>query len=100
MFRACGEAGCETDRLASRLYIPLSRAEATVAKLQVMGVIEPVSGAAHSVFRPRPGELAEVVDALLLCYARHLILVTELIHSTEAQSAQAFADAFRIRKET
>jgi hypothetical protein len=36
MFRAYGEAGCETDRLASRLYIPLSRAEATVAKLQVL----------------------------------------------------------------
>jgi hypothetical protein len=26
--------------------------------------------------------------------------VTELIHSTETQSAQAFADAFRIRRET
>jgi hypothetical protein len=99
VFRASGDAGCETASIASRLYVPLSRAEVTVAKLQELGAIERVEGAPYLVYRPAPGDLTMVLDALVQCYVTHLVQVTELIHSTEAQSAQAFADAFRIRKE-
>lgn len=100
MFHGCGDAGCDADFLASRLYITPSRADAVVAKLQSLGAIEPGGDTARFVYRPGTTELSAVLDALRLCYARHLVQVTELIHSTEAQSAHAFANAFRIRKET
>lgn len=100
IFHECGHAGCESDLLASRLYVTPSRSAAVVAKLQSLRTIEPVGDTSRFVYRPGTAELSAVLDALRLCYARHLVQVTELIHSTEAQSAQAFADAFRIRKET
>ena len=71
-----------------------------MAKLRRLRVIEPVGDTARFVHSPGSVELAAVLDALRVCYARNLVQVTELIHSTEVQSAQAFADAFRIRKET
>lgn len=99
IFHECGDAGCESGVLASRLYITQSRSDAVVAKLTGLRAIEPVGDTAHFVYRPN-AELSAVLDALRLCYGRYLVQVAELIHSTEAQSAQTFADAFRIRKET
>lgn len=100
IFHECGDAGCEPDLLASRLYIAPSRSDAVVAKLQRLSAIKPVGDTARFLYCPGSAELSRVLDALRLCYARHLVQVTELIHSTETQSAQAFADAFRIRRET
>jgi hypothetical protein len=40
------------------------------------------------------------VDRLAGVYARHVVEVAELIHSTSDRKAQRFADAFRWRKET
>ena len=100
MFRACGNVGCTVDLLASRLYIPQSRAREVVAKLQSMGTLLPDDSAASFVYRPRTSELSAVLEALLTCYTTNLVPVAQLIHSAETQSAQAFADAFRIHKET
>ncbi len=100
MLRGSGGARCDADLLASRLYVSRTRAEAVAAKLRNLGAVEQLDDATSIVYRPRTTELSAVLDALLLCYARNLVQVTQLIHSTESQSAQAFADAFRIRKET
>lgn len=46
----------------------------------------------------RSQELKEMVDLLAEHYARHLIPVTNLIHS-KSRRIRAFADAFKLRKE-
>ena len=50
-------------------------------------------------YRARTPELDVLFGTLERYYSRHLVEVTRLIHSTEDQAAQDFADAFRIRKE-
>ena len=44
--------------------------------------------------------LRELIDRLAELYAKHLVEVTHLIHSTLDRKAQKFADAFRLRKDT
>lgn len=99
MLRGSPGAGCDADLLASRLYLSRARADAVAAKLRNLGAVEQLGDATGMVYRPRTTELSAVIDSLLSCYARNLVQVAQLIHSTEIQSAQAFADAFRIRKE-
>lgn len=90
--------------LAARLYISSSQAENVLARLLRLGAVETTDEAGF-FYRPLTDELGSTLDRVLLCYTRHLVQVSQLIHSTEppsteTQSAQAFADAFRIRKET
>jgi hypothetical protein len=44
--------------------------------------------------------LRERIDALADLYAKHLVEVTLLIHSTLDRKAQQFADAFKLRKDS
>lgn len=89
--------------LAARLYVSQVHAEKLLAKLQQLGAID--AGADGAVYRPCTDSLRSILDAVLSCYVRQLVQVSRLIHSAEPPSpetraAQAFADAFRIRKET
>jgi hypothetical protein len=51
-------------------------------------------------YAPASDALRERIDGLAELYARHLVDVTNLIHSTLDRKAQQFADAFRLRKDT
>lgn len=51
-----------------------------------------------SLYRYEPAEKAAMIDRLADLYARHLIPVTNLIH-TKPRRIRAFADAFRFRKD-
>ena len=53
---------------------------------------------AFAHYAPRPEE-ASLLDELATAYARHLVEVTQLIHSTTEHKAKRFADAFVLRKE-
>jgi len=48
-------------------------------------------------YGPASGELADAVDQLAEAYARHLVQVTEIIHSKPSRVVRDFANAFRIR---
>lgn len=104
LLRGQSDAAQEPRSLASRLYISPSQAEAVLAKLLRLGAVE-TRDEAGFFYRPLTDELGSMLDRVLLSYTRQLVQVSQLIHSTEppsteTQSAQAFADAFRIRKET
>lgn len=97
-------AGLQADEVASRLYISPDQAGRLLKKLRELGLVA-AAGEQRFVFSPRTDALSFIVAAMLSCYERHLVPVSQLIHSaesrsTETQSAQAFADAFRLRKET
>lgn len=104
VLRECAAAGLPAAALASRLYIPPDHAGRLLTKLGELGLVA-ADDERGFVFSPRTVALSAIVAAVLACYERYLVPVSQLIHSaerpsSETQSAQAFADAFRIRKET
>ncbi|MGH7926178.1 MAG: hypothetical protein ACREQV_00080 [Candidatus Binatia bacterium] len=50
-------------------------------------------------YEPQSAELRQLVDRLAESYARHLVPVTNLIHSKPTTRVQEFADAFKLRKD-
>jgi Mn-dependent DtxR family transcriptional regulator len=87
--------------LAKRLYLGESNAAELLSKLQHAGVVALVADQPAS-YRYQPGSemLGEMIDQLDSVYARHLVAVTQLIHSKADKHAQQFADAFKLRKDS
>ena len=88
--------------LAGRLYVRERTAEALLEELARAGMAARVDVAAHDRYQYRPASplLRERIDALADLYARHLVEVTVLIHSSLDRKAQQFADAFKLRKDS
>ena len=84
--------------MAARLYIDESSASRLLTDLQARHLAQHEAG--HWRFDARDAEIVRIVDRLAGVYARHVVEVAELIHSTSDRKAQRFADAFRWRKET
>ena len=90
------------EMLAGRLYTSERTAQGLLDELCQSGMAGPCL-APHEhcyLYTPASDELRERVDRLAEIYARHLVDVTNLIHSTLDRKAQQFADAFRLRKDT
>ncbi len=87
--------------LAGRLYTSERTAESLLNELCRSGMAEPCPAPdAHAYcYAPASDALRERIDELAELYARHLVDVTNLIHSTLDRKAQQFADAFRLRKD-
>ena len=90
-------AGWELSEITSRLYVSESVAADLVDELVRQGLAQ--RDATFARYMPMPPELAAIVDELATVYARHLVQVTQLIHSSTEQKAHRFADAFMIRKD-
>lgn len=110
--------------VARRLYLTDKAAQLVLAELAAAGVTQNVpdsgDGAAPAIatragdgedasgedanisvrYAPQTIELQEMIDRLAVIYPRHIVAVSELIHSRGRQHrAQQFADAFVLRKE-
>lgn len=90
-----------SEMLAGRLYTSERTAQGLLDELCRSGLAAPCPGPdAHLYcYAPSSQALRERVDGLADLYARHLVDVTHLIHSTLDRKAQLFADAFRLRKD-
>lgn len=90
------------EMLAGRLYTSERTAEALLDELCRSGMARACPAPQERCYCYAPGSeaLRERVDGLAELYARHLVDVTNLIHSTLDRKAQQFADAFRLRKDT
>ena len=97
LLHASPAQGWDATMLASRLYIGADAARALLGDLVVLGLA--VSEADGVRYSPRDTAVAAVVDELAGVYARHVVQVAELIHSSSDRKARRFADAFRLRKE-
>lgn len=91
----------ESAMLASRLYIRERVAGQLLSDLCTAGIAQPCDPPAAHCYRYEPVSeaLRERIDRLAELYARHLVEVTHLIHSSLERQAQQFADAFRLRKD-
>ncbi|MFZ5656460.1 MAG: helix-turn-helix domain-containing protein [Pseudomonadota bacterium] len=89
--------GLSNDALAARLYVAPANAARLVADLAQAGLATVDDAGAH--YAPSRADVRATVDALAATYARNVVAVSHLIHSTTDRKAFQFADAFRLRKE-
>ena len=81
---------------AKRLYISEADATNVLDRLCADGLLRCSENLYH--FAGQSNEQRQMVDRLADTYSRHLIQVTNLIH-TKPRRLREFADAFKIRKE-
>lgn len=85
--------------LARRLYLDEPSAARLLEDLAGAGLLR--AGGDHGyAFMPQDQARADVIATLDALYARHVVEVAELIHSSADRKAQRFANAFRLRKES
>jgi len=84
-------------RLARRLYVDEGQAASLLRDLHGAGLLQAMGHGYR--YDPVEDALADTVSALDAVYARHVVEVAELIHSSSDRKAQRFADAFRLRKD-
>lgn len=85
----------DMETLAARLYAGKAEMANALASLKRDGFL--CSDGEIYAFAPQ-SELRPVVDRLAKAYSRHLIRITNIIHS-KPRRIQEFSDAFRIRKD-
>lgn len=90
------------EMLARRLYTSERTAAALLDDLHRSGMASPCPAPNELCYcyAPATEALRDRVDELAEHYARHLVDITNLIHSTLDRKAQQFADAFRLRKDS
>lgn len=89
--------GLSPDELAARLYVAPATAARLVSDLAQAGLV--AAGETVARYAPVRADVRATVDALAASYARNVVAVSRLIHSTTDRKAFQFADAFRLRKE-
>ncbi|HTZ78894.1 MAG TPA: hypothetical protein VMC10_13340 [Stellaceae bacterium] len=86
----------DVDRITARLYTDPREVAAALTRLCEDGFLACANGIYRYQCRDR--ELQGQVDRLAEAYAKHLIPVTNLIHS-KLRRIRQFADAFKFRKD-
>jgi hypothetical protein len=87
------------EALAGRLYISTQETAEVLSHLHEEGLLASIGDAPPTYkYQPDSPEMGWLVDRLAEVYAKYLVAVTHLIHSTAPPKVQKFADAFRIRK--
>lgn len=90
----------DAQKVAKRLYISEQEATSLLARLSAKGVIAFSKDKPPLCrFQPDSDELALIVDRLAETYSKHLVLVTNLVHSKPRTGIPEFADAFDLRKD-
>jgi hypothetical protein len=102
LLRASGDQPWHTDALARRLYIRERVAHTLLEDLCTAGIAVPCPASAPGcyLYQPTTDALRDKIDRLADLYARQLVEVTNLIHSSLDRKAQQFADAFKWRKDS
>lgn len=101
LLRSEPEHSWDSRSMAQRLYIGDDRARLLLQELISAGIAaqtsqDPLQGR----YQPALPELQRMLDAVADAYVRHLVEVTQLIHSKLDKKAQQFADAFKWRQDT
>ena len=86
--------------VAKRLYVDEAHARTALSrsleeKLLAISTTEP----RRYRYQPEASELGRMMDRVAEIYTKHLVPVTNLIHSKPKSRVQEFADAFKFRKD-
>ncbi|HVO95260.1 MAG TPA: hypothetical protein VMT22_20560 [Terriglobales bacterium] len=86
-------------RLAARLYISEEQTAELLLALRAQGLIaEKAQQPGSFEYKPASTDLDLMIKRLAQIHAKHLVPITNLIHSKPKPRIQEFADAFRLRK--
>lgn len=98
LLRAESAAGWNSGAIARRLYVSDETATQLLLDLAAVGIV--AAEAENDAYRYRPHDegLRAMIDRLALVYARNIVAVTNLIHSSNQRKAKQFSEAFRLRK--
>jgi DNA-binding MarR family transcriptional regulator len=95
LLRARPEESWQLVKMAQRLYISEPEVSDALSRLVEGGIVS----FEHGMFAYRPStEIRGLIDRVAMTYTRHLIPVTNLIHTRPTRISQ-FADAFKFRKD-
>jgi hypothetical protein len=100
LLRGDKEKEWSVEALAARLYISEEQTAHLLLGLSAQGFV-----AAKSVelalyrYEPASAELHQMLERVAEFYAKHLVPITNLIHSKAKPRIQEFAEAFRLRKD-
>ena len=98
-FRRAAPAARQPAEAARELYLSEPRAREVVDDLVACGMLErDAEGAAR--LQPRDAEMTAAIEGVAAAYHADLIGLTHLIHDSVQRSAQRFADAFKLRKDS
>jgi hypothetical protein len=101
LLRSDAESLWDSKVIAQRLYLSDKAANELLSALRAAGILHAAEdGAAEYCYRPVSDDLRNMIDRLADIYARNLVDVTNLVHSTTGKKAQQFADAFKWRKDS
>ena len=100
LLRGNKEKEWSVEGLAARLYVSEEQTAHLLLSLNAMGFAT-ASGHEPPVYRYEPvsDELDQILVRVAEFYAKHLVPITNLIHSKAKPRVQEFAEAFRFRKD-
>ncbi|HUK41299.1 MAG TPA: hypothetical protein VLX11_09655 [Candidatus Acidoferrales bacterium] len=98
LFRRNPEERWNIRDLADRLYISEKQTTELVIQLCAAGLVTQREPARYQ-YQPNSTELKRKIDQLAELYAKHLVPITNLIHSKPKTRVREFADAFKFRKD-
>lgn len=94
------ERGWDAEAVSKALYTQPEAAAMRLADLRVRGLLSLVEGSERLYrYHPSTPELDRLVSSLARVYRERRVAVITLIYSKPLDQVQAFADAFRLRKE-
>jgi len=88
--------------IAQRLYVSNQEAGVMLQKIVAAGICRLFDGTPPGfIYAPASTELGDLINQLAIYYPRHLIEVTNMIHSKANSNSrvQQFADAFKFFKD-
>jgi hypothetical protein len=100
LLRGRPDADWDAAAVSRALSTAPAAAAMRLADLHARGLLVPVKpGEARYRYGPAAPELARLVDGLAEAYRERRVAVVALIYSKPQTQVQAFADAFKLRKE-
>ena len=99
LFHAHAEMRRTADEVAGKLYILPEAAARLLARLTAKGFLAADGEPAYYRFQPQTAELAELIRELADLDRKRPVTLIKMIYE-RPPGIQAFADAFKIKKET
>lgn len=99
LFHSNLEPTRDAEETASRLYIPPAAAATVLARLAERGFLTGAGEPPRYRFQPRDLELAALIQELAELDRKKPVTLLKMIYS-RPKDIQAFADAFKLKKET
>jgi hypothetical protein len=100
MMRNAPDSWWPSSVMAERLYIAEKTCRVELDSLRDRGLLLAKEDSVGCSYRycPTTGDLRELMDRLIYYYSKHLVPISNLIHSKPRTRVQEFADAFTLKK--